>query len=308
MELWIILSVAAAAFQTARFMLQKTLSMGPLTAAGATFARFFYAAPFAMLAACAYVLAQGKGLPGLGGFFWIYVLCGGLAQILATLFVVMLFATRNFAVGITLKKTEVIQTALAGFLILGDRVSLAGMLAILIGLFGVLILSDPPEIGARGWARLRNRAAGLGLASGALFAISAVTYRGATLEVASDDIFMRAVLSVAAVTASQSLAMGLWLRWRAPGCGLDGAGEPHGQLLLVHCLHPAECRLCLCGGAGGGDLLDAGGGAVFPRKDLRARIMGHQLADKQHSGSRHDIETGTPRDAGPYGRYWACYA
>jgi len=216
MELWIILSVAAAAFQTARFMLQKTLSMGPLTAAGATFARFFYAAPFAMLAACAYVLAQGKGLPGLGGFFWIYVLCGGLAQILATLFVVMLFATRNFAVGITLKKTEVIQTALAGFLILGDRVSLAGMLAILIGLFGVLILSDPPEIGARGWARLRNRAAGLGLASGALFAISAVTYRGATLEVASDDIFMRAVLSVAAVTASQSLAMGLWLRWRAP--------------------------------------------------------------------------------------------
>ncbi len=217
MELWIILSVAAAAFQTARFMLQKTLSMGPLTAAGATFARFFYAAPFAMLAACAYVLAQGKGLPELGGFFWIYVLCGGLAQILATLLVVMLFATRNFAVGITLKKTEVIQTALAGFLILGDRVSLAGMLAILIGLVGVLVLSDPPEVGARGWARLRNRAAGLGLASGALFAISAVTYRGATLEVASDDVLLRASLSVAAVTASQSLAMGLWLRWRAPG-------------------------------------------------------------------------------------------
>ena len=62
-----------------------------------------------------------------------------------------------------------------------------------------------------------NRAAGLGLASGALFAVSAVTYRGATLEVPSDDAFLRAVVSIAAVTLSQSLGMSLWLAWREPG-------------------------------------------------------------------------------------------
>ncbi len=41
-----------------------------------------------------------------------------------------------------------------------------------------------------------NRAAGLGLASGALFAVSAVAYRGATLEVASEDAFLRAAVTL----------------------------------------------------------------------------------------------------------------
>ena len=217
MEMWVVLSIAAAGFQTFRFMLQKSLSMGPLSAAGATFARFFYAAPFAALAACTYLIVLGEGVPHLGAQFWVYVLCGGLAQIFATLFVVMLFATRNFAVGITLKKTEVIQTAVVGFVILGDRVSLPALLAILVGLIGVVILSDPPKVGVTGWRRLANRAAGLGLASGALFAVSAVSYRAATLEVASADPLLRASLAVAAVTLSHSLAMALWLRWRAPG-------------------------------------------------------------------------------------------
>ena len=191
MDAWILLSIAAAGFQTLRFMLQKSLSMGTLSAGGATFARFFYSAPFAFVVAVAYLgWSAGGELPQLGSLVWIYVLGGGLAQILATYFVVLIFATRNFAVGITLKKTETIQTALVGFVILGDRVSLLGMVAICIGLVGVLVLSDPPKVHAKGWRKLANRAAGLGMASGLFFAISAVTYRGATLEVSSDDVFL----------------------------------------------------------------------------------------------------------------------
>lgn len=218
MDAWIILSIAAAGFQTLRFMLQKSLSMGTLSAGGATFARFFYSAPFALVVVVGYLgWTQGGALPELGPLFWVYVLGGGLAQILATYFVVLIFATRNFAVGITLKKTETIQTALVGFVILGDRVSLLGMLAICIGLVGVLVLSDPPKVHARGWRKLANRAAGLGMASGLFFAISAVTYRGATLEVASDDVFLRAAIAVSAVTMSQTIGMSLWLRWKEPG-------------------------------------------------------------------------------------------
>lgn len=213
MEAWIILSVAAAAFQTLRFMLQKSLSMGTLSAAGATFARFAYSAPFAFLLAAGYAAWLG-GLPMLGPAFWAFALTGGLAQILATWCVVALFAERNFAVGITFKKTEVIQTALVGLVVLGDRIGLAGWVAIVLGLFGVLILSDAPVPGGGLLRRLRNRAAGLGLASGALFAISAVAYRGATLEVASADPFLRAVVSISAVTLSQTLGMALWLAWR----------------------------------------------------------------------------------------------
>lgn len=208
----------AAFFQTLRFMLQKKLSMGQLSALGATFARFAYAAPFAAVLAIATLYVSGETVPSPGAQFWVYALTGGLAQILATWFVVLLFAERNFAVGITFKKTEVVQTAIVGLVVLGDRISVTGFVAILIGLVGVLVLSDPPEKGKDGvLRRLGNRAALLGLASGAFFAVSAVGYRGATLEVAADLPFLRAILTVAAVTASQSLFMSLYLRWREPG-------------------------------------------------------------------------------------------
>ncbi|MEO0750989.1 MAG: EamA family transporter, partial [Pseudomonadota bacterium] len=115
-----------------------------------------------------------------------------------------------------------IQTAIIGFVVLGDRVSLYGFLAIMIGLVGVLVLSDPPQTEGpqtktRGWRRFANRAAGLGLASGAFFAISAVGYRGATLEIAQGDAFLRAVVTLAVATVAQTVAMGAWLLLRQPG-------------------------------------------------------------------------------------------
>lgn len=64
---------------------------------------------------------------------------------------------------------------------------------------------------------MTSKAPLLGLASGAFFAVSAVTYRGATLEVANDDAFLRAMIAVAAVTAAQSLGMAVYLSWGEPG-------------------------------------------------------------------------------------------
>ena len=189
--------------------------MGTLSTGGATLARFFYSMPFVVSLAVGYLIYTGTARPEFSSLFWVYALSGGLAQILATWCVVALFAQRNFAVGITFKKTEVIQTALVGFLVLGDRITFAGSLTIFVGLIGVLILSDN-RIAGQG-ARLFNRAAGLGLASGAFFAISAVGYRGATLEIASDDAFLRALVTLAVVTTSQALALILWLAWRERG-------------------------------------------------------------------------------------------
>ncbi|MEO3415411.1 DMT family transporter [Roseovarius sp. CAU 1744] len=215
MEAWITLSIAAAAFQTLRFMLQKHLSMATLSAGGATSARFIYSVPFVVTLALCYLGWSGAARPELSGLFWAYALCGGLAQILATWCVVALFAQRNFAVGITFKKTEVIQTALVGLIVLGDWITIGGLAAIVLGLIGVLILSDN-RIAGQG-ARLLNKAAGLGLASGAFFAVSAVGYRGATLEIASDDAFLRACVTLAVVTTSQAIGMVAWLHWREPG-------------------------------------------------------------------------------------------
>lgn len=217
MEPWIILSVAAAAFQTLRFMLQKQLSLGALSAGGATFARFAYSAPLVVAGVAAYLTATDTALPVMAPGFWAYALTGGLTQVLATWCVVALFAARNFAVGITFKKTEVILTALVGLVILGDRVGLLALGAIVLGLLGVLVLSDNAGLPGLSLRRVANRAAGLGLASGAFFAVSAVCYRGATLSIGSEDALLRAGVALAAVTTSQVIGMAIWLAWRETG-------------------------------------------------------------------------------------------
>ena len=119
--------------------------------------------------------------------------------------------------GITFKKTEVIQTALAGFLILGEGVSMAAVFAIVIGLLGVLVLSDMPAVSGGVLRRMLNRATGLGLLSGAFFAVSAVCYRGASLEVGSADPLLRAGVALSFVVLFQVALLGLYLRLRERG-------------------------------------------------------------------------------------------
>lgn len=217
MEAWIIFSIVAAAFQTVRFMLQKYLSMGQLSAGGATFSRFLYSAPLITILMVCYLIYHGGSIPSLSGTFWAGALIGGLGQITATWCVIALFAQRNFAVGITFKKTEVIQTALFGLVFLGDQISAVGWVAIIVGLVGVLILSDPPSGEGSLFGRVWNKAASLGIISGALFAISAVGYRAATLEINSEDPLMRSSVTLCVVTLSQTVGMAAWLAWREVG-------------------------------------------------------------------------------------------
>ncbi len=150
--------------------------------------------------------ASVQPLPAMSGAFWAYALAGGLSQILATMCVVALFAERNFAVGITFKKTEVIQTAIVGYLVLGEGLSRAGVAG---GSAGLSSASSscrirPAASGGSGSA-LTNRAAGLGLLSGVFFAVSAVGYRGASLSLGSGDTALRAGFTLAVVTASQTV-------------------------------------------------------------------------------------------------------
>ncbi|WP_425080522.1 EamA/RhaT family transporter [Ruegeria arenilitoris] len=214
MSLWVPITIAAASFQTVRFMLQKSLSTVKLSAAGATFARFAYSMPLALLGLIVALQVTGFSLPPLTGWFWVYAVIGGTAQILATICVVALFKQRNFAVGITFKKTEVIQTAIVGFLVLGDQISYGGLVAILLGLMAVLLLSKSPGGDGAWWKHLTNRASRLGLGSGVLFAFSAVSYRGASLELGDIDAWFRALITLAAVVTFQFLSMALWLLWR----------------------------------------------------------------------------------------------
>lgn len=216
-ELWVLATLAAATFQTGRFMLQKHLATATLSAAGSTFSRFLYSGPFILLGLACYLWAADVKLPALGPMFWAYGLLGGCAQILATVCVVLLFKQRNFAVGITFKKTEVMLTVLMGWLILSEGVTAFGFAAIAIGLTGIFLLSGGKDAIGFHLSDLRNRAAGLGIASGFLFSISGVSYRGASLQVMSEQPILRAAVTLAAVVAMQAVIMALWLRLREPG-------------------------------------------------------------------------------------------
>ena len=213
MSAWILFTLAAAAMQTVRFMLQKQLKGAGLSTGGATFSRFLYAAPIAWAAALAALWQADWALPPLGPRFAGFVLMGALGQIVATFLTVALFSLRNFAVGIAFTKTETVQVALFSALMLGEAVSPFGWMAIGIGLVGVLLLSRSPEPGAP----LLGRPALYGVLAGGLFGISAIGYRGATLALEPLPYLLRAVLALAAATAFQSIAMGLWLVWREPG-------------------------------------------------------------------------------------------
>ncbi|MGO4907701.1 DMT family transporter [Pseudorhodobacter sp. W20_MBD10_FR17] len=215
MELWVIATIAAAAVQTVRFMLQKRLKGIGLSTGGATFSRFLFAVPLACLGVAVLMGLNGYSIPPLDARFWAFAVAGGVGQIIATFCTVALFSERSFAVGIAFTKTETVQVALFSAVFLAEAVSGLGVVAILIGLAGVLLLSRPPQ----GWiaGKILNRATMLGLLAGAFFGMSAIGYRGATMEIANPDPLFRAMLALACVTAFQSVSMALWLRWREVG-------------------------------------------------------------------------------------------
>lgn len=215
MELWVLFTILAAAVQTLRFMLQKRLKGIGLSTGGATFSRFLFAVPLAVAGAVLLMALRGYPMPALPVAFWGFAIAGGLGQIIATFCTVALFSERSFAVGIAFTKTETVQVAVFSMLFLGEAVSGAGFVAILIGLGGVLMLSRPPQ----GWVQggIFNRATVLGLLAGGFFGASAIGYRGATLEIANADPLFRAILALACVTTFQTCAMALWLRLREPG-------------------------------------------------------------------------------------------
>jgi drug/metabolite transporter (DMT)-like permease len=218
LELWIPITIAAAFFQNLRSALQKHLK-GRLSNTGATFARFAYAAPLAVLYVTALAALTGEELPRPHPTFVLYAAAGGLAQITATALLLYSFSFRNFAVGTTYSKTETVQTAIFGILILGDPLGLGAAAAIVISFLGVIAIS----VGGTRMTflglltSLTEKPALIGIASGAFFGLSAISYRGASLSLGEHGFLIRAAFTLACVTTFQTLVMAIYMRLREPG-------------------------------------------------------------------------------------------
>jgi len=209
MELWVLIAIGAAFFQNVRSALQKHLK-GQLTTTGATFSRFIFAAPLIVGVLAVLVLVGGYAIPEMNTQFFGFMMLGGISQITATALLVHLFGLRNFAVGTTFSKTETVQAALFGVVVLGDAITPMAFVALLISLIGVGLLSATD--GLRGG--IFNRGALIGIASGTAFAVSGISYRGASLSLGSGDFLIRATTTLACVLVFQTLIMSVWLAWK----------------------------------------------------------------------------------------------
>lgn len=231
--LWVPLTVAAAALQTLRTAQQKRLT-GIIGQNGAHFARYFYGAPLAALLV-AILAAGGHDLPRPGLDFLFFGLMGGIAQIIATGCLIHAYTLRNFAVATVFSKTETIQAAALSLIVLGEGLSPGGWLAIAIGFAGLLILTTSGAKGgpiplARAW---REEATLYGLASGLFFALSGTGIRAAALSLPAGSDFLRAAVTLAAITALQTGLMGLALLLRDRRALAGALGRARGAAASV---------------------------------------------------------------------------
>jgi drug/metabolite transporter (DMT)-like permease len=206
--LWAVFTIVAAAAQTARNAMQRELT-GTLGTVGATHVRFLFGFPFAAVALLGIVLVTGLALPRPNALFWTWNLIGAVSQIFATGLMLAAMGERSFVVTIAYTKTEPVQVALFGLIFLGEHITPLLAAAILIATAGVMLMSWKP--GAAGGS---FRPALLGIGSGALFAASAIGYRGAIRALEDTTFFMASSFTLAVALAIQAAMLSLYLAIR----------------------------------------------------------------------------------------------
>jgi drug/metabolite transporter (DMT)-like permease len=157
------------------------------------------------------MIALGHGLPKPPLAFWPWVVLGALAQIAATALMLAAMNDRSFVVVYAYIKTEPVQAALFGLVFLGDIVTPGTAAAIVIATTGVVIMALKPG------TAMDVRATLLGLAAGAMFALSAVGYRGAILSLELPSYVMAATFTLVTGLMLQAALLSLYLWLRDPG-------------------------------------------------------------------------------------------
>jgi drug/metabolite transporter (DMT)-like permease len=212
-SLWIPFTITAAMGQVARNAMQRQLT-GPLGTWGATNIRFLFGFPFSIVFFAAVLILTGDPLPWPTPAFWPWLMLGALCQVVATGLMLLAMHERSFVVTMAYLKTEAIQTAIFGFVFLGDHLTVLKVIAILIATVGVIITALRPGV-AKGFADLRPTL--LGLVSAATFALSANGYRGAIITIQGTSFVTAATYTLVLGLAVQTLVLTVYLLLRAPG-------------------------------------------------------------------------------------------
>jgi len=238
---WIPITIWAAFAQTLRNAAQRHLTSA-LGTLGATLVRFLYGLPFAVLWLAIVTGATGLAVPSLNLSSLLWGALGAASQIAATALLLRAMEERNFTLGVTWSKTEIVQVAVFALVLLGDPLTLGIALSVVLATIGVMLSSAKSGSLQSLLSDWTSRAALIGLASGAAFAVATVGYRGAALALLPSPPVMAAAVVLVYAQALQTLLLGGWLlvrnrevivsvfrEWRTSGiAGFMGAAASAG--------------------------------------------------------------------------------
>ncbi len=217
MWLWVPITLFAALAQTVRNTAQRSLTQ-QLGTLPATLVRFLYGLPFAaVFLLLLYVLpAQPPALPPFSAAYLAWITLGSVFQVAATAALLLAMKERNFAVAVTLSKTEILQVALFGAVFLHELPTALALAAMVIATVGVLLLSLPPRgqlLSLQAWF---SKSALYGLACGACFAIAVIGFRGGALALQAQTPWLSGAWGVLVAQTLQSIVLGAWVAFKTP--------------------------------------------------------------------------------------------
>ena len=200
---WVLAAIIGAAGQTTRNAMQRNLTQ-VIGTVGATQVRFLYGLPFSLIFLGLIATVTQHAIPNLNNAMLGFALAGAVTQILATALMLLAMRERSFAVTTAYTKTEPVQVAIFGVVVLGDTISALAATAIVVATLGVILMAIKP--GER-WNADGLRPAAYGIASGAFFAMSAVAYRGGILSLEAAPFALRASTMLVTALSMQTVML-----------------------------------------------------------------------------------------------------
>ena len=222
LESWIFWALLAALMQSVRTAGQKYLT-DHISALGATLVRYLFGLPFAVAYLLLLMHRSDGSLPDLNDTFILSVLLAGILQIIATILLIRLFTFRNFAVGSTYVRSEIMLTAIIGAVFFAEAVSPLGWSAIAVIFAGLIVISSgrvspgrvsPGRTSLGGKGKLEglwNRSAAYGLGAGAMFALTSLLIRQASLSLGIQDAMLSAAITLAFMISMQTVITFFWV-------------------------------------------------------------------------------------------------
>lgn len=213
---WIVAVLVAAAAQTVRNLAQGLIGREQGVLAGSC-ARFMFGLPFAAAAVAAVhvVIVPGASVPAFNSASLAWLACGALFQLAGTAALVGAMRRQTFASAITCAKTEVLQAALFGAVLLGEVPHHYGVAGMCVALLGIWLISRGDR---RNGASARS-ASGivLGLCAGGGFAAAAVAFRECGGALADSPVAVTSAWCVLLSQVFQVLLLTGWVVSRDPG-------------------------------------------------------------------------------------------